>query len=180
MLKKTLIVVGVLIAAIWLGITVREYAERPTPANTTASTQAFFAASMPDANNQQQAMSQWQGKILIVNFWATWCPPCREEMPELSQLHTQYQSQDVVVLGIAAETSSKIQEFSQSMPITYPLLAADMQAMVLSESLGNNNSVLPYTVVIDRAGNIIEAHVGRINKALIEQNLLTLLASASQ
>lgn len=179
MLKKILIVIAVIVIGALATLAVRLYNAPPVGSDSTAaqSTQAFYASTLPDASNMPQAFEQWRGKIVVVNFWATWCPPCREEMPELSQLHTQYRDQNVVVLGIASETVAQIEDFARTTPVSYPLLAGDMQAMDLSASLGNDKSVLPYTVILDSNGNIAKSYFGRINKALLEQSILPLLTN---
>ncbi len=147
-------------------------------ANNQLSTQTLFAASFTDAQGQQQALSQWQGKIVIVNFWATWCPPCLEEMPELSNTQKAFKDNGVVVLGISVDDVEKISEFVKETPVSYPLFAADMDAMRLAESLGNRSGVLPYTVVINTDGSIVKSYMGRINQAILQQTLLPLLSPA--
>jgi len=141
----------------------------------TLSSAAFYAASFPDSNGKVQSLDQWRGEILVVNFWATWCPPCREEMPELSKLHEHYQGKGVVVLGIAAEDVAKISEFIKETQVSYPLLAGDMEAMNLGNALGNNKGVLPYTVILDRNGNVAKTFFGQVNHGMLEEALLPLL-----
>ncbi len=139
------------------------------------STQALFAATFPDANSKSQALKQWQGKIIVLNFWATWCPPCREEMPELSALNMQYQDKNVIVLGLAIDDVSLINEFIKETRISYPLLAAEEGGMDLASGLGNNKSVLPYTVIIKPDGTVAKTYFGRITKPLLEEVLIKLL-----
>ena len=82
---------------------------------------ALFAATFPDQDGKAQALSQWRGKVVVVNFWATWCPPCKEEMPELSHFQEKYRARDVVVLGISTDDVAKIREFAQQEPVQYIL-----------------------------------------------------------
>jgi thiol-disulfide isomerase/thioredoxin len=145
---------------------------------SSLSTQALFAANLPDPSGKTQAVKQWQGKVAVVNFWATWCPPCREEMPELSQLQDKYRSQGVVVLGIAADELDKVKEFSKSMPVSYALLVGDFEGMNLAQSLGNHNGVLPYTVILNADGQVVKSYFGRINLQQLEQTLQPLLVDA--
>ncbi len=177
-MRQVLITIVVLVVAALLGLTARHFANIPA-VDASSSTQALFDASFPDAAGRQQPLSQWRGKTIVLNFWATWCPPCREEMPELSQLQQQYRAHDVVVVGISTETVPQIRDFAQSMQVGYPLLAGDMQAMELSAKLGNDKSVLPYTVLIDSEGHVAQAYFGRISKLQLEQKLQSMLASAS-
>lgn len=139
------------------------------------ATTALFAAQFPDADGDMQALSQWQGKVLVVNFWATWCPPCREEMPELSALQDRLREQGLVVLGIATDDVAKMQQFAREAPVSYPLLAGDFEAMNLAASLGNGKGVLPYSVVIRRDGSIAGVYLGRLDMRVLEQDIEPLL-----
>jgi peroxiredoxin len=164
-------------AILLLGITIR-YA-LPKALTTSLQTHALYAASFPDDNGTPQALSQWQGKVTVINFWATWCQPCREEMPELSRLQDQYRDRGVIVLGISTDDVDKIREFAKETKVSYPLLAGDMEAMNIGASLGNDKGVLPYTVIIQADGSIANTYFGRINQALLEKTLLPLIKSAS-
>lgn len=139
------------------------------------STQALFTANFPDEHGKPQSLNQYAGKIVVLNFWASWCEPCREEMPELSQLHTEYKDRNVVVLGLAIEDVAAVNEFIKQTPVSYPLFAADIQGMDIAASLGNNKGVLPYTVIIKADGTLAKSYFGRITKPLLEQTLKTIL-----
>lgn len=141
------------------------------------STEALFSASFPDPGGKIQALSQWRGQVLVVNFWATWCPPCREEMPELSRLQEKYQSAGLTVLGISTDDVDKMQEFAQKNPLAYPLLAGDFEAASLAASLGNNKSVLPYTVVVGRDGQVAATYFGKLDMRALEQDLQPMLST---
>lgn len=143
----------------------------PTP---TSSTQALFTANFPDEYSQPQALNQYEGKVIVLNFWASWCEPCREEMPELSELHTANKDKNVVVLGMAIEDVAGVNDFLKETKVSYPLFAADVQGMDIAASLGNNKGVLPYTVIIKADGSIAKTYFGRITKPLLEQTLKTL------
>lgn len=135
------------------------------------ATDAFFAASLQDEQNVTQALSQYKGKIIVLNFWATWCPPCREEMPELSALHVAFKAKNVTVLGIAIDEMDLVQEFSASSPVQYPLLVAEEEGMAIASQLGNDRGVLPYTVIINAQGDVVKTYVGRITKSIIAADL---------
>lgn len=139
------------------------------------STQALFASTFPDENGQQQSLSKYAGKTVVLNFWATWCEPCREEMPELSTLNDEYQHKNLVVLGVAIDDVSAINEFSKETKVSYPLFAADMQGMEIANHLGNDKGVLPYTVIIRADGAVEKTYFGRITKPLLEETLFKLL-----
>ncbi len=139
------------------------------------STQALFASTFPDVNSKPQAFKQWQGKVIVLNFWATWCPPCREEMPELSELYSQYQNKNVIILGVAIDEMALVKEFNTEAKISYPLLIAEESGMEIASGLGNNKGVLPYTVIINVDGSVAKTYFGRITKPLLEETLLNLL-----
>lgn len=175
MLKKSLIYGLAALLIVASGFAFRHFVLAPADGRNGFSTRAFFAAAFSDADGRVQPMSQWLGKTIVVNFWATWCPPCLEEMPELSRMHSQYRQQGLVVLGISSDELGKIREFAAETPVSYPLLSAELEAMPLSESLGNNKGILPYTVIIAPDGSIAKTHFGLVNQALLEQTVLPLL-----
>ncbi len=143
--------------------------------NQGMSTQALFTANFSDENSKPQPLKQYEGKVVVLNFWASWCEPCREEMPELSTLHTEYKDRNVVVLGMAIEDVAAINDFLKETKVSYPLFAADVQGMDIAASLGNNKGVLPYTVIIKSDGTVAKTYFGRITKPLLEQTLKTIL-----
>lgn len=182
MLKKILFGIGYLATMLSLGFVIYYYFLNPNstlnkPDNeySKLSTSTLFAASLANENGVKQILSQYKGKIVVLNFWATWCPPCREEMPELSQLHTEHLNKNVVVLGIAIDEVALVKEFTTETPVSYPLFAAEDEGMALAYDLGNDKGVLPYTVIIDANGNVVKTYFGRISKALLETTLTPLL-----
>lgn len=175
MLKNILFYALAIIVIVASGLALRHFVFTPAIPPESITTHTFFAAEFPDLTGQPQAMEQWRGKTIIVNFWATWCPPCLEEMPELSNVQTKYQDQNLVVLGISSDDLDKIRTFSEETPVSYPLLSGDIDAMNISESLGNNKGVLPYTVIIAPDGSIAKTYFGRVDQALLEQTFLPLL-----
>lgn len=183
MLKKILSNVGFLAIMLGLGFAIYYYVLSPNGALNKASTdysklstQTVFASKLPTPDGVSQDLSQYKGKIIVLNFWATWCPPCREEMPELSELYTEYKNKNVVVLGIAIDELSLVKNFSVVTPVSYPLFAAENEGMELGNNLGNDKGVLPYTVIINPTGTVVDTYFGRINKSLIENALLPLLS----
>ncbi|MDP1659054.1 MAG: TlpA disulfide reductase family protein [Methylotenera sp.] len=183
MLKKALSNIGYLAIMLSLGFAIYYYFLSPNAAlknlktdYSTLSVQEFFAAKLPNELGVSQDLSQYKDKIIVLNFWATWCPPCREEMPELSELHTEYKNKNVVVLGVAIDELSLVKEFSDAAPVSYPLVADENEGMALASHLGNNKGVLPYTVIINTDGTVANAYFGRINKSLLASSLDKLLA----
>lgn len=179
MIKNYLKIFAAAFVIIVLGLATRHYLINPAISdNSNISTGALYAANFVDASAKPQAVKQWQGKIMVVNFWATWCPPCREEMPELSRLQDQYRDSGVIVLGISTDDVDKIREFSKEIKVSYPLLAGDVESMNLAASLGNDKGVLPYTVIVKPDGTVAKVHFGRVDQPLLEQTLLPLIKAA--
>lgn len=182
MLKKILSNTGSLAIVFSLGFAIYYFVLNPnSPLKSfnadygTLSTQALFASQLSNANGVNQDLSQYKGKIIVLNFWATWCPPCREEMPELSALHNEYKNKNVLVLGIAVDELDLVKKFSEESPVSYPLFAAENEGMELGSSLGNDKGVLPYTVIINADGSVVDTYFGRINKTLLESALRPLI-----
>lgn len=175
MLKKSLSFITYLTLLIILGLAVRHFAINPISNKPAISGAALFNASLTDAQGIKQNLSQYKGKIIVVNFWATWCPPCREEMPELSLLQQEYKNKNVMVLGIAEDELAPVKEYLQSSPVTYPVFITDNENMNLGANLGNDKAVLPYTVIINSDGSVIDTFFGRITKELLEKSIQNLL-----
>jgi thiol-disulfide isomerase/thioredoxin len=159
------------------GLATRHYLLNPVMESPAVSTHALFSAQLPDAAGKVQNLDQWRGKILIVNFWASWCVPCREEMPELSELQERYRSSNLIVLGISTDDLGKMRAFHQELPVKYPTLAGDYEAIKLAERLGNDKGVLPYTLIVDTKGKIVKTYFGRINQALLAETFIPLFTA---
>lgn len=140
-----------------------------------AGAEAFFNAALTDVTGVAQPGEQWRGKIIVANFWATWCAPCRDEIPELIDTYTSYRNQGVVVVGIAVDDAKKVAAFSEEFGINYPVIVGEFDAFTLAEAMGNPQGALPFTVTIDRNGSIVNAHLGRIKKKQIEEVIRELL-----
>lgn len=166
--RRVLVVAGLLLAAFLL----LHFSGASSPA---ISTEGLYASSFVDKSGTPQQIAQWRGKVLVVNFWASWCPPCREEMPELSLFQQQYAAKGVQLIGISAEDVDSLKSMEQQIKVNYPLLAADAQAMPLAASLGNDRSVLPFTVVLDRQGKIAQIMQGKIDNIALEKAVTPLL-----
>lgn len=121
----------------------------------------LFEQSMPRADGTPQPLAAWRGQVLVVNFWATWCPPCVDEMPDLDRLQTQFGSR-AQIIGIGIDSAKNINEFTQKVKVSYPLLVAGVTGTELSRQLGNATGGLPFTVLIDANGRVSERISGRV------------------
>ena len=124
-------------------------------------TDLLFALNLPSTDDPAVDLGRWRGQPLVVNFWATWCAPCIEEMPELSELQQQYRAKGLQILGIGIDSPENIRKFSAERPVVYPLFIAGAGGSELSRRFGNTAGGLPYTVVIDRSGVVRSRIVGR-------------------
>lgn len=131
-------------------------------ARDAAAVQALFAMTLPDAGGTPQPLSQWQGRPLVVNFWAPWCAPCVEEMPDLQQIRDAYRPHGVEVIGVGIDTAARIRQFRDDHRISLPLLVAGADGSRLGSLMGNTAGALPYTVLVDANGNLAERKLGRI------------------
>lgn len=155
----------------------------PSVLSSEASQQgakAIFAANLPDLQGENQIVSQWLGNVIVVNFWATWCTPCREEIPEFIEIQEKFRDQGLVFVGIAIDQADKVKMFSQEFGINYPVLVGSLNTWSLLEAAGNHQSALPYTVVINRSGEIVETYLGRVNQKKLEKAVIPLLKDHPQ
>lgn len=171
-MKKTSLISGLIVAiiAIASGIYAANRNHTPAAPQIPAVTQ-LLALQLTDSSGKPQALSQWQDRFLVVNFWATWCAPCVQEMPELSALQQELSSQGVQILGLGIDSPSNIAEFAGKYQISYPLFAAGMQGSELSRQLGNQAGGLPFTVLIGRDGQLRKAYLGRLKMGQLRADI---------
>ena len=110
--------------------------------------------SLGDVNGQVRNIAEWDGKVVALNFWATWCPPCIKEIPEFVELQHKYEGQGLQFIGIALQRPEEVTEFMESTGMNYPVLAGEMEVIKIAESYGNDIGALPYTVILNRKGQI--------------------------
>ncbi len=131
--------------------------------------------SFPDLNNVSHSSKEWQGKIIVLNFWATWCPSCLKEIPEFMAMQTQY-GEKVQFVGIALDDLDAVKTFQQKAAVNYPLLiSGDWAGFQLAKKLGNLISAIPYTTVVNRDGLIIYHHAGEISANELQMVIAPLL-----
>ncbi|MCX7176815.1 MAG: TlpA disulfide reductase family protein [Proteobacteria bacterium] len=138
------------------------------PRDAQHATSALMGMTLPNASAVEQSLRQWQGKVLVVNFWAAWCLPCREEMPGFSRLHAKYAAKGVQFVGIAFDSADNVKEFSNLTPVSYPLLIGSSALMPITAELGDAVGGLPFTVIIGRDGSLVQTRLGLWKEAALE------------
>ncbi|AKZ61397.1 alkyl hydroperoxide reductase [Herbaspirillum hiltneri N3] len=176
-MKKRNYLLFVLIAILAAGVGVYTSYQHAQPQAVQQTPEAravanLFAQTMPDAAGKPQALSQWKGKPLIINFWATWCAPCVEEMPELAAL--QAEVAPVQIIGIGVDSQENIAQFAEKFHIYYPLYVAGTGATDLLRQFGNQAGGLPFTVLVGLDGNLKKVYLGRLNFDELRRDLASL------
>jgi len=133
--------------------------------------------SLPDTQGVQHHISEWQGKILIINFWATWCPPCLKEIPEFINLQTELSTSNVQFIGIAIEDLEPVQQYLAKTPVNYPILIGGDAAISLSRQLGNIVNAVPFTLIVNPQGQVIHRHPGELSRKKLLEIIAPLLAN---
>lgn len=141
----------------------------------TAVVERILAVRLPDVQGRTQSLGQWRGQVLVVNYWATWCAPCREEIPVFVRFQERYGSRGLQFVGIAIDEPDKVAEFAREFRINYPLLLGGLETIELLRQAGNRAGVLPYTLVIDRKGSLVTREPGGLKEARLESLIRPLL-----
>ena len=114
----------------------------------------------PDVSGNNQSIKQWPDRVLVINFWATWCPPCIDELPDFNQLQAQYLNSGVQFVGVALDEVKDVQKAVASFKITYPQFVAGDEGINLSKRLGNQTGAVPFTIIVDAQGRVVQRHAG--------------------
>jgi len=163
--------VGVLAALAGTALWVATRPAKDAASAVEAAPAALWAAGFRDVDGRPRALGEYQGRVLVLNFWATWCAPCREEMPGFQRLQAKWPARSVQFVGLSAEDASKVAGFGRSLGITYPLWVGGDEVGELSKRLGNRGGVLPHTVVFDPRGKVVAARVGAYKEAELDEIL---------
>lgn len=148
------------------------FATGPDP---VASGQRLLSARLNGLDGNPQSIEQWRGKVLIVNFWATWCAPCREEIPEFVKTQAKFSANGVQFVGIAVDTAERVAIYSKEMGINYPLLVGGIETMDLARDVGDRAGVLPFSLIIDRTGRVVTTVIGVLKPEKLEKELQPLI-----
>jgi len=148
------------------GYALQQYLNQPqirTETNPAIGHQRPEFAAM-DLHGDMRNIKEWDGKIILLNFWATWCPPCLVEIPEFIELQHTYGEQGFQVIGVAIDDEAAVREFAQELGINYPSLVVQNEGVMLAKRYGNGIGALPYSVIINRDGEISYTIRGVLSK----------------
>jgi thiol-disulfide isomerase/thioredoxin len=172
--RRGLLYGGVVLAAFgggaWLGLS-RFASPPPQP----GAAEAIKALDLRDIDGKSQNFQQWQGKVVVVNFWATWCAPCREEIPIFVKMQEAWGSKGLQFVGIAIDDVSKTRDFAANFKINYPTLMGGFDTIDITQKAGNKLRGLPFTVIIDRKGGIAATELGGVTREKLEAIVSLLL-----
>lgn len=132
---------------------------------------AIFAATFADPDGNRQSLGQFAGKVVVLNFWATWCAPCREEMPAFVRAERRWAGQGVQFVGLANEDPRRVARFGKDIGVDYPLWVGGEEIGEFSRRLGNRLGALPYTVILDPSGTPKRAKVGAYSEQELDAAL---------
>lgn len=147
-------------AGLWVGLALL----------SPATTQQRPDLRLPDMQGQMRSLSEWRGKVVVVNFWATWCPPCREEIPVFIELQKRHAGR-LQIVGVAVDDLAPVQAFYKATGMNYPVLMDVRGAFDISADFGNISGSLPYSVVMDVQGNIVARKLGALTLSELENIL---------
>lgn len=161
--RQWIYIVGISLVALVLGVLTSQWIYRTSLADDPAI-KAFFDNSWKTPDGKSVDTNSWRGKVLVVNFWASWCPPCVEEMPTLDQLQAEFLPQNVLFVGIGIDSPSNIRQFLEMTPVSYPIVIGGLEGSALSKQMGNAQGALPYTIIIDAKGKATSSKLGKISE----------------
>lgn len=142
---------------------------KPAPSlNKVRQVQTRPEFSLADTSGVLRSITEWDGKAMVVNFWATWCAPCRREMPLLKALQTEYGDEDVQIIGVAVDLREDVLSYLDQAPVNYPIMIGDQDAIDAAEGFGVEFMAMPFTAFTDHNGNVLHVQIGEVHRPQAE------------
>ena len=137
--------------------------------------------SYPDLDGRQHNLREWKGRVLLLNFWASWCAPCQAEIKHLIDYQREFGPQGLQIVGLGLDDPRKLKNVERTLEINYPILSADeKESRAILKSWGNKTGLIPYTVIFDKQGQVVRAHRGILGDTQFETLVKPLLAPAGE
>lgn len=176
--KKHIVMLIIFVGGFWGGNEIFKIYMHEPEANAAAAAVLDHKTpdfTLPDLDGVNHSIREWDGKVVVLNFWATWCPPCRKETPMFVELQEELGAQGLQFIGIAIDNKEKVTDFVDTFGVNYPMLIGGDNAIKVSKAYGNRYGALPYTVVINRAGVVTHVQRGEFTRELVNQKIRPLL-----
>jgi len=176
-ISRNLLLLAAALAALAAGYVTALWLRAPTT-DTTGGGQAI-EFRMPDLAGKEHGLEEWRGRVVVLNFWATWCPPCREEIPVFIDLQKRHGAEGLQFVGIAIDDAAAVAAYGRKIGINYPSLVAGDGGLNLMNSYGNAAGNLPFSVILDREGRVAARKLGAFQRAELESILFPIIHQKS-
>ncbi len=176
---RTIRIIAIILVCVLAGVwAIQKFGTAP-PIDTTSAVKTLPDFTLPDLNDQPRSISEWSGKSLVINFWATWCAPCRREMPLLQSLHDGRTDDTLEIVGVALDNREDVTRFITEIGVSYPILYGEDNATTAAESFGDDFIGLPFTAFVTPEGEILALRAGELHADELNQLVAELDAVAS-
>lgn len=173
-LALVLVSIAAALGGLYAGLALKNPTRLPEGVSTNA-VPTLMATILPDTDGTEHRLADWQGKVLVVNFWATWCPPCIREIPEFSAVSRHYADRPVQFVGLSIDTADNVRDFRERFDVPYPLLIGSTDTLQMAIDFGNAARALPFTVIVDRDGQVTDVTLGTLSEQELKRRIEALL-----